>query len=257
MEASNGGAIELARGTYQEMREEYEQTYGRATDEIYGNTQGIRRGQRADIWDLQSVGNGRYDVGNRGQTRIEGISTDAAGDDEYLRGRNQGTSAGKENIRKSLKNTVRTQKYLLETTRQLRKTVDLLRVTVIIRTRQKCSIKAIFVAFAVALRKQGCHLKTTNLIFTPSIFDALQFIVCRFGLNRGKNAVNPYGFTSILTKSKGKSAAINRGSDYFRYPIQEFKLTAGHKLNEAQMETLSKCPPSEFANAVTRILTSL
>ena len=108
MEASNGGAIELARGTYQEMRKEYEQTYGRATDEIYGNTQGIRRGQRADIWNLQSVGNGRYDVGNRGQTRIEGISTDAAGDDEYLRGRNQGTSSGKENIRKSLKNTVRT-----------------------------------------------------------------------------------------------------------------------------------------------------
>ena len=94
----------------------------------------------------------------------------------------------------------------------------LVRVTVIIRTRQKCSIKAIFVAFAVALRKQGCHLKTTNLIFTPSIFDALQFIVCRFGLNRGKNAVNPFGLTSILTKSKGKSAAINRGSDYFRYP---------------------------------------
>ncbi|MCI5738604.1 MAG: hypothetical protein MR290_02290, partial [Ruminococcus sp.] len=94
------------------------------------------------------------------------------------------------------------------------------RVTVIIRTRQKCSIKAIFVAFAVALRQQGCHLKTTNLIFTPSIFDALQFIECRFGLNRGKNAVNPFGLTSILTKSKGKSAAINRGSDYFRYPNQ-------------------------------------
>ena len=93
------------------------------------------------------------------------------------------------------------------------------RVTVIIRTRQKCSIKAIFVAFAVALRQQGCHLKTTNLIFTPSIFDALQFIVCRFGLNRGKNAVNPFGLTSILTKSKGKSATRNRGSDYHRNPI--------------------------------------
>ena len=60
-----------------------------------------------------------------------------------------------------------------------------LRVTVKIRTRQKSSIKAIFVAFAVALRQQGCHLKTTNLIFTTSIFDALQFTVCRFGLNQG------------------------------------------------------------------------
>ena len=89
----------------------------------------------------------------------------------------------------------------------------------IIRTRQKCSIKAIFVAFAVALRKQGCHLKTTNLIFTPSIFDALQFIVCRCGLNRGKNAVNPFGLTSILTKSKGKSATRNRGLDYYRNPM--------------------------------------
>ena len=96
--------------------------------------------------------------------------------------------------------------------------IFMLRVTAIIRTRQKCSIKAIFVAFAVALRQQGCHLKTTNLIFTPSIFDALQFIVCRFGLNRGKNAVNPFGLTSILTKSKGKSATRNRGSDYYRNP---------------------------------------
>ena len=101
------------------------------------------------------------------------------------------------------------------------------RVTVIIRTRQKCSIKAIFVAFAVALRQQGCHLKTTNLIFTPSIFDALQFIVCRFGLNRGKNAVNPFGLTSILTKSKGKSATRNRGLDYHRNPNRFYKILKG------------------------------
>ena len=94
----------------------------------------------------------------------------------------------------------------------------LLRVTVIIRTRQKCSIKAIFVAFAVALRKQGCHLKTSNLIFTPSIFDALQFIVLRFGLNRGTKHRHTCRMPSILTKSKGKSATINRGSDYYRYP---------------------------------------
>lgn len=127
MEASDGGAIELARGTYQEVRKKYEQAYGRATDEIYGNTQGIRRGQRADIWNLQSAGNRRNDVGNGGQTRSEGLSTDATGDDEHLRGRNQGTHAGKENIRKSLKDTVRTQKDLLEENRQLRKTVDLLK----------------------------------------------------------------------------------------------------------------------------------
>ena len=38
-----------------------------------------------------------------------------------------------------------------------------------IRTRQKCSIKAIFVAFTVALHQQGCRLKTTNLIFTSNI----------------------------------------------------------------------------------------
>ena len=60
-----------------------------------------------------------------------------------------------------------------------------------------------FVAFAVALRQQGCRLKTTNLIFTPSIFDALQFTVCRFGLSKAQNAVNPFGLTAILTKSKG------------------------------------------------------
>ncbi len=92
------------------------------------------------------------------------------------------------------------------------------RVTEIIRTRQKCSIKAIFVAFAVALRQQGCHLKTSNLIFTPSIFDALQFIVLRFGLNRGTKHRHTCRMPSILTKSKGKSATLNRGSDYYRYP---------------------------------------
>ena len=76
--------------------------------------------------------------------------------------------------------------YPEETVQLMMKTENLIaRVTVIIRTRQKCSIKAIFVAFAVALRQQGCHLKTTNLIFTTSIFDALQFSVCRFGLNQG------------------------------------------------------------------------
>ena len=42
------------------------------------------------------------------------------------------------------------------------------RVTITIRTRQ-CSIKAIFVAFTVALHQQGCRLKTTNLIFTSNI----------------------------------------------------------------------------------------
>ena len=56
-----------------------------------------------------------------------GFQHDTTGDDEYLLWRNQGTSAGKENIRKSLKNTVRTQKDLLEENRQLRKTVDLLK----------------------------------------------------------------------------------------------------------------------------------
>ena len=37
-------------------------------------------------------------------------------------------------------------------------------------------------------------------------------------LIKAQNAVNPFGLTSILTKSKGKSATINRGSDYYRYP---------------------------------------
>ena len=39
-------------------------------------------------------------------------------------------------------------------------------------------------------------------------------------LIKAQNAVNPFGLTSILTKSKGKSATINRGSDYYRYPKQ-------------------------------------
>ena len=37
-------------------------------------------------------------------------------------------------------------------------------------------------------------------------------------LIKAQNTVNPFGLTSILTKSKGKSATINRGSDYYRYP---------------------------------------
>lgn len=56
-----------------------------------------------------------------------GFQHDTTGDDEYLLWRNQGISSGKENIRKSLKSTVRTQKDILEENRQLRKTVDLLK----------------------------------------------------------------------------------------------------------------------------------
>ena len=125
MEASNGGAIELARGTYQEMRKEYERAHEQPINTLYEYSENIETEQGRNPWDLQFIGNGRNDGGNGTETSGEGLSTDAAGDDEYLRGRNQGTSAGKENIRKSLKDTVRTQKYLLEAPRQLRKTVDL------------------------------------------------------------------------------------------------------------------------------------
>ena len=38
--------------------------------------------------------------------------------------------------------------------------------------------------------------------------------------------MNPFGFTSILTKSKGKSATRNRGSDYNRYPNKISKMRA-------------------------------
>ena len=50
--------------------------------------------------------------------------------------------------------------------------------------------------------------------------------------------MNPFGLTSILTKSKGKSAAINRGSDYYRYPririimdIKNISLSAVYTVN--------------------------
>ena len=42
-------------------------------------------------------------------------------------------------------------------------------------------------------------------------------------LIKAQNTVNPFGLTSILTKSKGKSATINRGSDYYRYPTIKVK----------------------------------
>ena len=108
MEASNGGAIELARGTYQEMRKEYERAHEQPINTLYEYSENIETEQGRNPWDLQFIGNGRNDGGNGTETSGEGLSTDAAGDDEYLRGRNQGTSSGKENIRKSLKNTVRT-----------------------------------------------------------------------------------------------------------------------------------------------------
>ena len=108
MEASNGGAIELARGTYQEMRKEYERAHEQPINTLYEYSENIETEQGRNPWDLQFIGNGRNDGGNGTATSGEGLSTDAAGDDEYLLWRNQGTSAGKENIRKSLKNAVRT-----------------------------------------------------------------------------------------------------------------------------------------------------
>ncbi|MBR3816816.1 MAG: hypothetical protein IKJ27_08840, partial [Clostridia bacterium] len=63
-----------------------------------------------------------------------------------------------------------------------------------------------------------------------------------FWQDKTQNAVNPIGFTSILTKYWRKSARKKRGSDYARHPNRKYfriKLFAVHKQKKLTVAGLS------------------
>jgi len=49
-------------------------------------------------------------------------------------------------------------------------------------------------------------------------FQVEDFLSRGFLAIQGKNTVNPFGFTSILTKKWRKSSDKKHGSDYYRHP---------------------------------------
>ena len=73
-------------------RSYYERTYGETIHRIYEHIESIKTEQNRDTGDLLNAGNRRHAVRDAGQDERKGLQTDAAGNDEHLRGRHQGAS---------------------------------------------------------------------------------------------------------------------------------------------------------------------
>jgi len=68
---------------------------------------------------------------------------------------------------------------------------------------------------------KGASLSASEASKNPAkirTFGSAIFCGADFWQDKTQNAVNPIGFTSILTKYWQKSARKKRGSDYARYP---------------------------------------
>ena len=87
-------------------------------------------------------------------------------------------------------------------------------LTGVIRTCPKNSIFGIF-WIVILERRQPSSVFRTKIYPKILIFKVVEFLARRFLIERGKNAMNPDGFMSILTKFKWKSSAIKSGSDDF------------------------------------------
>lgn len=70
-EATDDGYVEVSRGSYENLRDYYEQTYRRATDEIYGNLEGFESNKGRDIWNLHLHEDRRDDDGGLGKNEKE------------------------------------------------------------------------------------------------------------------------------------------------------------------------------------------
>ena len=92
--------------------------------------------------------------------------------------------------------------------------IILLSLTGVIRTCPKNSIFGIF-WIVILERRQPSGVFRTKIYPKIQDFQVVEFLARRFLIERGKNAMNPDGFMSILTKFKWKSSAIKSGSDDF------------------------------------------
>ena len=82
-----------------------------------------------------------------------------------------------------------------------------------------------FRRFGLARRQPYCTLNTKNTI-KIFCFQVKDFLQCRFLVTQGKNGVNPYGLTSILTMSGRKFAYKKHGSDNSFHPKLRFRKKA-------------------------------
>ena len=87
-------------------------------------------------------------------------------------------------------------------------------LTGVIRTRLKNSVSGIF-WIVILKRRQPSFVFRTKICPKTLIFKVAEFSERRFLIERGKNAMNPDGFMSILTKFKRKSSSVKSGSDDF------------------------------------------
>lgn len=99
LEATEDGYIEIASGNYEKVRADYENSYNKANNGVYGNIKRIRSEERRNIRNNTFDKNRRYDDRDSGQNRNEISQNNITRNNEHLRTSNQETS---ENVKYSL-----------------------------------------------------------------------------------------------------------------------------------------------------------
>ena len=84
------GVIELAKGSYKEVKTQYERIHSEEGKSFYAYTQEIRSEPNRDMWDMQYAEDREYASRNGKQIRSERLSNDSSRNDEHLRSGDRG-----------------------------------------------------------------------------------------------------------------------------------------------------------------------
>lgn len=93
LEATEDGYIEIASGNYEKVRADYENSYNKANNGVYGNIKRIRSEKRRNIRNNAFDKNRRNDDRDNGQNRNEISPNNITRNNEYLRTGDQKPSA--------------------------------------------------------------------------------------------------------------------------------------------------------------------
>ncbi len=119
IEATEDGFIELRKGSYKEVRAEYERVHSEKDTSFHEDINEIRAERDGNLWNLQYAGYGRNDDRDGGQIGSEGLQDESARSDEHLRGGDKGKYdsgriEGNEKSDRGLSEEETTVSYLLE-----------------------------------------------------------------------------------------------------------------------------------------------
>ena len=92
----NGGYFEVASGTYERVRKEYERIHGEKDTSFYEDTKEIRTNKRGDMWNLQSDEERGNGTRNSKSFRGKEFQNYTAGNIENMHSSNKGKSVKNE-----------------------------------------------------------------------------------------------------------------------------------------------------------------